>query len=307
MELVTLGTGSAIPTSERMLPSAALLRNGEIFLFDCGEGTQMQMMKARLKLSKINHIFISHLHGDHIYGLMGLIATMHLLDRQSPLHLCGPQGLKQYTELAMKVAEMDADFAIDVQELAQEFQGGSVLETTEYAVTAFPLEHRVFTLGYRFQERDKPGHLDMDLAQKLKIPEGPMLGTLKMGGSVTLSDGRVIHAREVVGPPIPGDSLAYCTDTSFTPNAVELARNATALLHDATFTTEHSDKAKETGHSTSLDAARVALEANVGQLVVTHISARQKEVDTLLKECKSVFPNTVVASDLMRISIGKST
>jgi len=303
MELITLGTGSAIPTSERMLSSAALVRGGEIFLFDCGEGTQMQMIKAGLKHSKVKHIFISHLHGDHIYGIMGLISTIHLLDHHTDLHLYGPQGLKAYIEFVMKLTCMHPEFEIVVHEIEETFQGGVICEMREYLVSALPLEHSIFTLGYRFQEKDRPGRLDIERARQLGIPEGPLLGKLKAGQPVELADGRVIYPSAVVGPAIPGNSFTYCMDTRFTQNAIELAHNSTVLLHDATFTAQYNDKAKETGHSTGVEAARVAREANVRQLIVTHISARHREVNTLLEECKAIFPHTIVAYDLMRVTI----
>ncbi len=304
MELITLGTGSAIPTSDRKLPATALVRDGEVFLFDCGEGTQMQMMKAGLKHSKVKYIFISHLHGDHIYGLMGLISTIHLTGRRTDLNLYGPQRLGEYVQFMQRLTDMHPEFEIHVHEMEESTRGGVVCETPEYTISALPLEHRIFTLGYRFQEKDKPGRLNIDRARELGIPEGPLLGKLKAGEPVELTDGRVIHPSCVVGPKIPGRSFAYCTDTRFTRNAVELAHEATLLLHDATFTAELNEKAIEAGHSTSEDAARVAREANVKQLVISHISARHKEAERLLAECEAIFPNTMLAYDLRRIMIG---
>src|SRR3954469_21652135 len=212
MKIVLLGTSSAVPTLTRGLSATALVREGDVFLFDCGEGTQLQIMRSSVKRSRIHSIFIGHLHGDHLYGIAGLISTLHLDGRTEPLNVFGPEGLRTFLNAAFRTGELQFEFGLKVHEFPRGFRG-RVLDDEDYYVEALPLDHSIFCLGWRFQEKDRPGGFDLEKAVALGIPRGPLYGKLQHGESFTLPDGKIVVPDQVVGPKRPGKSFAFCLDT----------------------------------------------------------------------------------------------
>lgn len=301
MIVVPLGIASATPTAIRHLPALALWREGSVFLFDCGENAQMRMLQAGLKRSKIECIFISHFDVDHYSGLMGLLSTLQLQRRERELSIVGPKGIKEYVEWNLGFSGVELSFDINFVEVEEDIEEQRVIDADEYYVEARPLKHKRFCLGFRFQEKDKPGKVDAEKAASLGITSDDHFKELKAGNSVTLEDGTEIEAYEIVGHPRPGDSFAYVTDTEYCPNAVKLAMNTNILFHEATFSSQLADKAKETGHSTALDAARVATEAQTKLLVIGHFSARYTNLHVLLKEARDAFYPTWLANELRPI------
>jgi ribonuclease Z len=301
MIIVPLGVASATPTATRHLPSVALWREGTICLFDCGENTQMRMLQAGLKRSKVDFIFLTHFDIDHFSGLIGLLSTLQLQRRETPITITGPKGIKKYVDWNFKFAETDLTFEVNYVELEEDFEGGKVVDEEEFYVEARPLNHTKFCVGYRFQEKDKPGKVNAEKAEAKGITEDWQFKDLKAGKDVELDDGTVIVSHDIVGHPRPGDSFAYITDTSYHPNSVKLAMNTNILLHEATFSESLADKAEETGHSTSLDAARVANEAQTKLLVITHFSARYTNPFVLLREARKDFFPAWLATELRPI------
>ena len=301
MIVVPLGVASATPTAVRHLPSVALWREGSVFLFDCGENAQMRMLQAGIKRSKIEAIFISHFDVDHFSGLLGLLATLQLQRRDKPLTIVGPKGIKEYVEWNLKFSEIDPVYEINFHEIADDIEEDRVLDADEYYVEARPLKHTKFCVGFRFQEKDRPGKVDAEKAQKMGISEDEQYKELKAGNDVTLEDGTVVKSHDIVGHPRPGDSFAYVTDTEYTPNAVKLAMNTNILYHEATFGKDLDDKASETGHSSTADAARVATEAQTKLLVIGHFSARYTNAHDLLQEARDGFYPAWLANELRPI------
>lgn len=300
MQLTFLGTGAAAPTLARNVSSLALRlpRRGETWLFDCGEGTQHQLLLTTVKIARIARIFISHLHGDHLFGLLGLMATRELPGEPRPLDLYGPPGLEEYVRSAQRLSYTYLGYPLRVHQA----EAGVVYEDEQFRVRCAPLAHRVPAFGYRVEERDRPGRFLAERAAALGLPAGPIFGALKRGERVELPDGRQVDGAGLVGPPERGRSLAYCTDTAYTERAVALADGVDLLVHEATFAERDAEMARLGGHSTAAQAARVARAAGVGRLVLTHISARyangEPGSEALLAEARAVFPNTDLAADL---------
>jgi ribonuclease Z len=305
LKIILLGTSSAVPTLSRGLSSTALVREGDIFLFDCGEGTQLQLMRSSVKRSRIHSIFIGHLHGDHLYGIAGLLSTLHLDGRESPLNVFGPEGLRHFLNAAFRTTDLQFDFKLTVQEFPRGYRG-RVLDEAEFHVDALPLDHSIFCLGWRFQEKPKPGVFNLEQAEQLGIPRGPLYRRLQHGESITLDDGRVITPDMVLGPPRPGKSVVYCLDTQFSRRSIELADRCTALIHETTFGQEAVELARERKHSTMEDAARVAREAQAGQLIATHFSSRYdgRQVTKIGDDARGIFENITIGRDLLEIDIG---
>ena len=301
MIIVPLGVGSATPTATRHLSSVAVWREGSVFLFDCGENAQMRMLQGGLKRSQIDYIFISHFDTDHYSGLIGLLSTLQLQRRDRELTLVGPEGLKEFVEFNFKFANIDLNYPIKYVEVEEGIEEKRVVDEDEYYVEARPLNHTKFCLGYRLQEKDKPGKVDAEKAESMGISEDWQYKELKAGNDVELEDGTVVESQEIVGHPRPGDSFAYITDTKYCPNSVKLGKNTNVLFHEATFSESLSDKAEETGHSTAKDAARVANEAKTKLLVITHFSARYTNEYVLLREARDDFFPTWVATELRPI------
>ncbi|HCU23886.1 MAG TPA: ribonuclease Z [Deltaproteobacteria bacterium] len=295
MRIITLGTGAGRPTAQRLTSASALEYEGEVLLFDCGEGVQLQLIRSPLHWGKMRAIFIGHLHGDHLYGLPGLLGTLSLMDRSEPLRLFGPPGLKEYLEVQRKIHSLWIRFPLEIQEIHE----AGVLWTTEnYSVSAAPLEHTITCWGYVFQEKPRAGRFDAAKAEALGIPDGPLRGRLVQGETVDLPDGRRISPETLVGPRRPGRRVAYCLDTRPCRGARELAEGADLVLHEATFGCDMQSDATQWGHSTAADAGRLAREAGAKRLILTHISQRYMEAQVLLDEAQREFAATELASDL---------
>lgn len=301
MIIVPLGVASATPTATRHLSSVALWREGDVHLFDCGENAQMRMLQAGLKRSKIENIFISHYDVDHYAGLLGLLATLQLQRRDKPITLVGPEGLQKFVEFNFEFANIDLNYEIKYVEVSEDIEAERVVDEDEYYVEARPLNHTSFCLGYRFQEKDRPGKVDAEKAEKMGITEDEQYKALKAGEDIVLDDGTEIKSYDIVGHPRPGDSFAYITDTKYCPNSVKLAMNTNILYHEATFSQSLADKAAETGHSTSVDAARVANESQTKLLVISHFSARYTNPFVLLREAREKFFPAWLATELRPI------
>lgn len=304
MKIVLLGTSSAVPTLTRGLSSTALVREGDVFLFDCGEGTQLQLMRSSVKRSRIHSIFIGHLHGDHLYGIAGLLSTLHLDGRETPLNVFGPEGLRVFLNASFRTSDLQFTFKLTVREFPRGFRG-RVLEEDEFYVDALPLDHSIFCLGWRFQEKPKPGVFNLERAQELGIPRGPLYGKLQHGESIRLGDGRVITPDMVVGEKREGKSVVYCLDTQFSERSIQLADKCSALIHETTFGPDAVDMARERKHSTMEDAARVAKEAGAQRLIATHFSSRYdgRQVVQIRDEARSVFEPIVAGRDLLEVEI----
>jgi len=301
MNVVFLGTSSATPTPWRFLPSFALTRLGEMFLFDCGEGAQIRFRKARLKFSRLKWVLISHLHGDHITGLMGLLMSLQMAEHAEPLTIVGPEGIRDYVLANKRLLRTDFGYDVDFIELRDE--GAIVYDGDEYVIEAALLKHRVPTYGFALAEKDRPGTFDLEAAKELGIPVGPLFGALQQGRSITLDDGRQVLPEQVLGPPKPGQRVTYIADTRPCDNAVVLARRADLLIHESTFAAELADEARHKGHCTTLDAARTAVAAEARRLVLTHFSPRYVDLEPLRAEAAAIFPNVEVASDLLDIEV----
>lgn len=295
MRIITLGTGAGRPTLRRASSAAGLEFLGNTFLFDCGEGTQLQLMKSSFKWGKVAAIFISHLHGDHVNGLPGLLGTLSLSDRQEKLRVFGPKGLKSFLKVFQKHQHMNLRYPLEVVEIRTP---GILWETDTYRIETHPLEHTVKCWGYVFREKDLPGHFDEEKAEQIGIPSGPLRGRLVKGEAITMEDGRTFHPQDFLGPTRPGRAVAYCLDTRPCPTARRLAQGVDLLLYEATFVQDHQQDAHEWGHSTAADGARLAREAEVRNLVLTHISQRYQNDDVLWEEAQAIFPNAAIANDL---------
>ena len=308
MQITFLGTSSGVPTRSRNVSSIALRlpQRAELWLFDCGEGTQHQFLRSDLKVSQISRIFVTHMHGDHVFGLAGLLASCGLAGNVKRIDLYGPPGLEDYLQACCRYSQTHISYPFAVHQV----RPGVVYEDDEYIVSCQPLKHRVTAFGYRVTEKDKPGRFNVDKAKALGIPPGPIYAKLKRGAVVTLPDGRKINGSEFSGQPIPGRKFVYCTDTVFCDSAVELAQGADVLVHEATFAHQDAELAFQRLHSTSTMAAQVALMGGVKKLIMTHFSPRYAPgnpilLDDLLTEARAIFPNTDLAYDFFSYEIPK--
>ncbi len=298
-----LGTSSGVPTRYRNVSGVALQlpQRPEIWLFDCGEGTQHQLIRHDdLKSSQIRRIFITHMHGDHIYGLPGLLASCGMSNPPDRIDIYGPPELDDYLKWVLRYSETRLQYPVDVHPI----QTGLVFQDADYSVYSAPLEHRIPAHGYRVVEHDRPGTFNVEKAKADGIPSGPVYGQLKAGKTVTLEDGRVLDGSDYVAPPVPGRKVAYCTDTIYCENAVDLARAADLVIHEATYAEVDVLLAKRSKHSTAMMAAQVAAKAKAHTLMLTHFSPRygkeaQISLEDLQSEAQSIFPNTLIARDRM--------
>jgi ribonuclease Z len=299
LSVTFLGTGAACPTVDRNVSSLAIQREGETLLFDCGEGTQRQMMRYGVGFT-FRELFFTHYHSDHILGVTGLIRTMGLLDRTAPVTLYGPRGAQRILGGLLGVGIERSRFPVDIREV----RPGDRLKRDAYDLVIFDTEHRADTVGYALVEHERLGRFDPDRARELGIPEGPLWGQIHRGETVTLPDGRRIGPEALVGRTRPGRTVVYSGDTRPTPATVQAARDADLLVHEATFGDDEGERAVETGHSTAAEAARVAREAGVRQLVLTHISARySRDAPELVDEARAIFPAVSVARDGLEVSV----
>ena len=294
INLTILGCHSATPRVNAFPTSQYLEINNNHFLIDCGEGTQRQMRKYKVGFSKINHIFISHLHGDHFYGLVGLLSTYGILSREKEMHIFGPKGIKAATLQMLKISESHAKFSMIFHELSSK-KSELIYEDEKVTVHTIPLTHRVYTNGYLFREKEKPRKLNMlNISGYPEIDKADYLN-IKAGRDIQLASGEVISNSSITITPSKSLSFAFCSDTSYKPNIVPIIKNVDLLYHEATFLADRQDLAKKTKHSTSVEAAQIAKEANVGQLVIGHYSGRYPDTSLFQKEAESVFKNVSLA------------
>jgi ribonuclease Z len=306
VEITFLGTSSGVPTRSRNVSSVALRlpQRAELWLFDCGEGTQHQFLRSDLRISQLTRIFITHTHGDHIFGLMGLLASCGLAGSGQNIDIYGPSGLAEYITACAKYSHLHLSHRVQVHTV----QPGLLYEDDEFQVVCGLLKHRVTAFGYRIIEKDRPGRFNIKKAQALGIPPGPIYGRLKQGETVELGDGRRIRGKDLCGEPETGRKVVYCTDTVFCDGAVELSHGADVLIHEATFAHQDAQMAFERLHSTSTMAAQVALAAQVKQLIMTHFSPRYApgnaiQLEQLLDEAKAIFPHTILAKDFLTYEV----
>jgi ribonuclease Z len=300
MEIMFLGTAASVPTPKRSLPSILIQREGEQFMFDCGEGVQRQMIIARRGFHKKMKIFITHMHGDHILGLPGLLQTMAMLNRERKLDVYGPPGVTAFLECVRESTQFGLTFPVEMREIEDE---SLVCEEKEYTVQAAWTDHLVPNLAYAFMEKPRPGRFYPKKAEALGLTEGPAWSKLQHGHKVKLPNGRIVKPEDVMGEPRAGRKIVYSGDTRPSRKVAELAANADILIHDGTLGGELADRADEEGHSTPKDAAKIAKKAKVKQLVLTHISARYDDTSALLEEARKIFKNTIIAEDFMKIEI----
>ncbi len=300
LALRLLGTSASRPTVERNVSSIAVVREGETMLFDCGEGTQRQMMRYGVSFA-LHDIFFTHFHADHVIGIIGLLRTMSLQGRTEPLRLWGPRGAARTVKRAEEFGMDRLSFPLEVTEV----EPNQRLNRGDYDISPFAADHRgARAVGYALVEHDRKGRFNPDRARELGIPEGPLWGEIHRGRSVTLDDGRVIEPSVLVGPARAGRHIVITGDTRPSPATAEAARGADLLVHEATFGDEEAARAVETGHSTAREAAQVARDAGVGTLLLTHFSARySRDAGDLGREAREVFAATVVGKDGFEIDV----
>ncbi len=295
MRLTILGSSSALPTSERY-PSAHVLNAHErIFLIDCGEGTQMQLRKCRIRLGKINHIFISHLHGDHIFGLYGLLSSFSLMGRTAPVHLYAPENYFSLLSSHLKDFDIHLNFEIDFTPLKGK-DPVKILDDKYLTVTSFPLKHRIPAFGFLFREKQHDRNIIKELISKYEIPP-VRIRAIKKGEDFIAANGKLIKNELLTIPGPVSLSYAYCSDTRYFRRLAAFVKNVDLLYHEATFDKSLKELAEITGHSTTEDAARTAMAAGAGTLIIGHFSARYKDISALVDEAKSLFPRTLPALD----------
>ena len=295
-----LGTSASRPTIERNVSSLAIHREGETLMFDCGEGTQRQMMRYGISFA-LEDIFFTHMHADHLLGVVGLIRTMALQGRTERLRLWGPRGAARVLKRAESLGFERSTFPVEIEEI----DAAQRIARNGYAIVPFPVDHRgAVSLGYALVEEDRKGRFNPDLARELGVPEGPLWGQIHRGKAVTLDDGRVIEPSVLVGPQRPGRTVVITGDTRPCATTVDAARNADLLVHESTFGDEEAERASETGHSTAREAAQVARDAGVRRLLLTHFSARySRDAAELEREARSVFAETLIGRDGTEVDV----
>ena len=297
LDVVFLGTSASVPTAQRAPTALVVRRGGDRLLFDCGEGTQRQLLRSSVGLVELHEVFVSHFHADHYLGLPGMLKTFALRGRDLPLTIYGPPAL---TDLFASLRRIFGKLTYPLELV--ELQPGEVLEREEYNLVTFPVAHGVQALGYALVEHPRPGRFDVESADALGVPPGPERGLLQAGESIELSDGRTITPDEVLGAPRPGRRVVLAGDTAPSPTVREAARGAEVLVHEATFLDEERDRARETAHSTALEAAELAREADVALLALTHLSNRYFGPE-VAREARTIFPETVVPKDFDVIDV----
>lgn len=295
MKLTILGCYAATPRTITNPTSQVLEIRNRMFLIDCGEGTQVQLRKNKIKFSKINHIFISHLHGDHFFGLIGTISTFALLGRTTDLHVYGPKGVKEIITLQLRLSNSWTTYNLFFHELESN-QSEVIFEDNKVVVKTIPLKHRVYTNGFLFQEKPGERKLNIDAVQQYDIHTA-YYQKIKNGGDITLDDGTVIENEKVSFDPIPPMSYAFCSDTVYNEDIIPIIENVDVLYHESTFLQSEEALAQKTLHSTAKEAATIALKANVKQLVLGHYSTRYEGIERFKEEAETVFPNVLSGDD----------
>ncbi len=300
MCVVFLGTGAAVPTANRSLPAVLLVRGNEHILFDCGEGVQRQMIKAKISLHKKMSIFITHMHGDHMLGLPGLLQTMALLDRKKPVDIYAPLGLANLLECLRQTLQFQLTFDVTVHEVTA---AGTICEDIEYTVAALPSNHAVTSFCYAFEEKPRMGRFHPEKARALGVAQGEAWSKLQRGVTLVLPNGKTVHPQDVTDAPRKGRKLVYTGDTRPFETFAAFAADADLLIHEGTFDDALVENANRDGHSTASQAAGQAKAANVKKLVLTHISARYSDTALLLQQAQRVFPASLVAEDFLELDL----
>jgi ribonuclease Z len=300
-EVNILGCGSALPTTRHFASSQVVNIREKLFMIDCGEGAQLQLRRSKLKFTRLNHIFISHLHGDHCFGLMGLISTFGLLGRTAALHIYAHEDLEKllapHLEFFCKGMTYDVVFhAIDPT------KANVIYDDRSVSVSTIPLKHRIPTCGFLFQEKQTPNHIIRDMVDFYRVPVFE-LNRIKNGEDYVTPDGTVVPNHRLTTPSDPPRSYAYCSDTAYLKSIVPQIKRVDLLFHEGTFAQCDAARAKETYHTTAAQAAEIALEAEAKQLVIGHFSARYEDESVLLKEAQAIFPNTLLAKENLRITL----
>ena len=297
IKLTILGFNSAVPKQNSAPTSQLLEISNRLFLIDCGEGTQIQLRNAKAKFSRINHIFISHLHGDHVFGLIGLISTFQLLGKETPLYIFGPKGIQDFIMNQLKHTQARCSFELKFKELKSK-ESELVFEDDKVEVYTIPLDHRIYTNGYLFKEKVKPRRLNIQAVKKFPEIEVCDYNNLKNGKDYVLSNGEVIPNEKLTFDPPRSLSYAFCSDTRYKPDIVPMIKNVDLLYHEATFLDELKEMAVYTGHSTAKEAAMIAKQANAGQLIIGHFSNRYNDFRVLKAEASEIFENTILPKQL---------
>jgi ribonuclease Z len=299
LKIIFLGTSGSIPTPNRGMPSIMLLRGGERLLFDCGEGTQRQMMRARSGFMDVTSIFLTHFHADHTLGIPGLLQTMSFQGRVEPLSIYGPEFVEEFCGLLNSLGYLNLGFPV----VAKRLEPGDKVESRDYAIEAFRTFHSVPSLGYALREKPMPGRFNKAKALELGVPEGPLFSRLHRGETVVVG-GREVRSEEVVGLPRPGRAIVYSGDTIPSEAFLPYLRDANVWISECTFADDMAAKAEETLHSTAGGVARLAAQAGVKLLVLTHVSSRYaQDPEPLLADAQKHFGNVVIADDFMEIEI----
>jgi len=300
LHIVFLGTAASIPTIARALPSVVVKRKNEVLMFDCGEGVQRQMIRASVGFHRKMKFFITHMHGDHVLGLPGLLQTMSLLDRKQKLDVYGPVGIQAFVEAIRDTVQFVLTFPIEIHEIKDK---DVICQEKEYDVKAAQTDHVIPSLAYALIEMSRPGRFNPKKAEMLGVPEGPLWSKLQRGEKVKTPTGRVVKPEQVVGSPRPGRKIVYSGDTRPIESLLKLAEGADLLIHEATFDDELLDKAIEDGHSTPSQAAETAKKAKVKRLILTHLSSRYKNAQLLLEQARKIFSDVAIAEDFMEIEV----
>ena len=295
MKLTILGCYAATPRTITNPTSQVLEIRNRMFLIDCGEGTQVQLRKHKIKFSKINHVFISHLHGDHVYGLIGLVSTFMLLNRVNDLHIYGPKGIKEIITLQLRLSNSWTSYGLYFHEL-ESTTSEVIYEDEKVIVKTIPLKHRVYTNGFLFEEKIGDRKLNIDAVQQYEI-DTCYYQNIKNGKDITLDDGRVIENQLLTFDPIAPKSYAFCSDTAYDERIIPNIENADILYHEATFLDTEQHLSEKTMHSTAKEAALIAQKANVGQLILGHYSTRYESIQKFKEEAETIFPNVLLADD----------
>lgn len=299
LRIIFLGTGGSLPTRNRN-PSAVLVnRKGELILFDCGEGTQQQMMRAKTGMMSLSSIFISHFHADHFLGIPGLIQTMSFMGRKEPLTIYGPENTKEFTELFKALGYFNLKYEIRGVQLKPD----EIVDKGEYVIQALETDHSIPSFGYALIEKPRPGRFNREKAIELGISPGPLFSKLQRGNSIEI-DGKIIRPEDVMGISRSGRTIVYSGDTRPCESVLEASRGADLLIHDGSFADEMADWAEESKHSTAGEVAALAKEAGVRKLILTHISSRYTDdSEPVLSDSKKIFENVIIAEDLMEVEV----
>lgn len=295
MKLTILGCYAATPRTFTNPTSQVLEISNRLFLIDCAEGTQVQLRKNKIKFSKINQVFISHLHGDHFFGLIGLISTFALLNRTTDLHVYGPKGIKEIINLQLRLSNSWTNFGLHFHELDSN-ESETIFEDKKVIVKTIPLKHRVYTNGFIFQEKIGDRKLDLNAVQNYEIDKC-YYQNIKSGKDITLDNGSIIANHKLTFDPIPPKSYAFCSDTAYNENSIPLINVVDVLYHESTFLDSEEILAKKTMHSTAKEAATIALKANVKQLILGHYSTRYENIQFFKEQAEAIFPNVLLADD----------